>query len=155
MGGKLISLLFLWYLFHLGSLVIGNFTDFFSTASMPRTPTAIFAVLIVLVCAWAVKHGIEVLARCSQILVVFAFGLFFMFVFLLLKNLNLENLQPVLEAPFKKLIWAAHGAATFPFGETVAFVMIIPFLKNNAKAPVLVVGAIMLGGSVINHWGYL
>ncbi|HEY8465156.1 MAG TPA: GerAB/ArcD/ProY family transporter, partial [Bacillota bacterium] len=40
--GKLLAACFVWYSFHLGSLVIRDFTDFFTTVVMPETPSIVF-----------------------------------------------------------------------------------------------------------------
>jgi spore germination protein (amino acid permease) len=147
--GKLISLMFLWYLLHLDSMVVENFMDFLSITTMPRTPDAILSILLMAVCAYAVGKGIEVIARCSQILVPLIIGLFFFVLALLIKNINLKNFFPILEVPFKNLLVAAHGAASFPFAETVAFMMIFPFLKSNREVPAVVIKGLLIGGFLL------
>lgn len=132
---KLVSVAFLWFLFHLGSLVLGNFSNFFAMAVMPETPGVVFALLTALICASAARNGVEVIARCSQVLVFPVILIFLVDVLLLLREFDARNLQPVLEAPLGKLLWAAHGAATFPFAETVAFLMVIPFMNDSREAP--------------------
>jgi spore germination protein KB len=129
--GKLISLVFLWYLFHLGSLDITTFKDFFLVTTLPQTPELIIAAFIVLSCCYAVKNGIEVIARCAQILVLAAIGSSFISSLLILKDIDLKNLLPIMETPLKKLFMAAHGTATFPFGDTIVFMMIFPYLNDN------------------------
>lgn len=147
--GKLISLTFLWYLFHLASMVIGNIKDFMSVATMPNTPDLVFSFLIVMVCAYAVRGGIEVLARCSQILVPVSIGFLIFVLALNMKDFKIENLQPVLEAPIKDFLFASQGAACFPFAETVAFMMILPFTQKNKAIPRTVLTAITVGGIIL------
>ena len=147
--GKLISLAFLGYIFHLGSLVIGNFKDFLSATILPQTPYAVLVILITLVCANAVKNGVEVMARCGQVLVPIITGFFIITVIFLMKDINLKNLQPILEVPLKDLLMAAHGAASFPFAETVVFIMLIPYLKKNQGALLIVVKGLLLGGTLL------
>lgn len=147
--GKLISVAFLGCIFHLGSLVIDNFKDFLSLTILSHTPSAVTVILITLVCAYAVRNGIEVIARCGQVLTPIVIGLLAITAVFLIKNINLQNLQPLLEAPLKDLLVAAHGAASFPFGETVAFMMVIPFLNNQHSVSITVVTGLLLGGSIL------
>jgi spore germination protein KB len=131
--GKVIAFCYLIYLFHLGSLVLRDFTDFFATLIVPETPPIAILLLLLFVIVLAVKNGIEVIARCSLVLFsvtiiitvsldLLAFGIF-----------KLENLKPILHTPLPKIIWAAQGTATFPIGETVAFMMIVSFLNRDQK----------------------
>jgi spore germination protein KB len=147
--GKFISLLLLWYFFHLNSLVISTFKEFILITSMPRTPDIIFSIFILLVCSYAVKSGIEVIARCSQILVPLIIGLFFIISTFLIKDFNLKNFQPILDIPVKDLLSAVHGVAIFPFAETVVFGMFIPFLQNKQTSPSTFIKGLILGGILL------
>jgi spore germination protein KB len=148
--GKFISIMFLWYLFHLDSLVIDNFKDFLSITTMPRTPDIFFSILLIIVCAYAVKNGVEVIARCSQVLVPIVIGLFIVVMTLLIKDIDLKNLQPIMEVSIKDLLITAHGVTSFPFAETVAFVMLIPYLKNNQTIPSTVIKGLIIGGIILS-----
>lgn len=144
--GKIVASLFLWYLFHLGSFVIMNFTDFFRLVSMPETPSLVFGILITLACIYAVKHGIEVIGRCSQILVPYTIGVFILMSLLILPKFKPENFLPFMDIPFTKLLKAGHSSGTFPFGETVAFIMIIPFLEKKKKTFITINMSLIFAG---------
>lgn len=144
--GKLVSIAFIWFLFHLGSLVVGNFTDFLTAVIMPETPEVVFAILIMLTCASAVRNGIEILARCSQVLVPLVLLIIAFDGILLLPESDPRNLQPVLATPVGRLLWAAHGTAAFPFAETVAFLMVIPFVNRGNQAARPVITALTISG---------
>ncbi|MEL7566947.1 MAG: endospore germination permease [Dehalobacterium sp.] len=127
--GKTLSLIFLAYLFHLGSLVLSNFSRFFGLI-LPETPNRVFSLLIMLVCILSVQKGIEVIARCALIFVPINIAIILADTFLLINEMKLNNLLPILDVPIDKLLLAAHGAATFPFGETVVFLMLFCYLKT-------------------------
>lgn len=128
--GKALAACFVWYSFHLGSLVIGNFTDFFTTVVMPETPSIVFAVLLVLVSAFAVYNGLEVIARCSLVLLPIAVILIMSTILLELNQLDFKNFLPILETPWPRLLQNAHNTAVFPFGDVVIFGMILPYLNR-------------------------
>ncbi len=144
--GKLISAAFLWYLLHLGAMVLANFTIYFSSLLMPETPKVVFSLLVTLVCASAAGKGIEVLTRCSELLTPLILLLIVSDTLLMIGNYHLKYLQPFLEAPLPRLLWAAHGAASSPFGETVAFLMVMAFLDNTRESyPALAKGLATAG----------
>lgn len=144
--GKLVSVTFLWFLFHSASLSLGVFSSFFTGLIMPETPAAVFAILITLVCAWAVRNGVEVIARCSQMLVPLTILSIITTAVLLVKDFDVKKFQPVLEVPPGQLLWAAHGAAMLPFASTVAFLMVIPFVNNSREIiPSVAKGLIIAG----------
>lgn len=128
--GKAIAASFVWYLFHLGSLVVRNFSDFFTTAVMPETPALVFAIFLVVVSAFAVSNGLEVIARCSLILLPITVGLILVTILLQLNQLDFKNFLPILETPWSQLLKSVHSAVAFPFGEAVIFLMILPFLNQ-------------------------
>lgn len=62
---------------------------------------------MILVCAYAVKNGIEVIARCAQLILPFILFVCFGIFFLLLPDIQFQNLFPILE---KGLIPPLKGA---------------------------------------------
>jgi spore germination protein KB len=131
--GKLISIAYVWFFFHIGSLVLAVFSHFFTSCIYERTPGIVLIILTVLVCAFAVRNGIEVMARCSQILVPLITGTIFLDTLLLLKNWNLRNFLPVFEKPLTQILLASQEIVSLPLAESVVFLMIFPFLTNTKK----------------------
>ncbi|NLB53534.1 MAG: endospore germination permease [Syntrophomonadaceae bacterium] len=147
--GKLISILFVWYFFHLGALVLNDYVHFFRLQLYPATPKTIMLLILMLVCASTVNRGIEVLARCSLILVPFTIGIILIDTMFLIPQIDLNNLMPILDVPIGNLLLAAHSAASFPFAETVAFVMILAFLNKSEKGGPAVSKGLILAGLVL------
>lgn len=144
--GKFVSALFIWYLFHLGALVLNNYTRFFKLEIYTATPRTIILLILMLVCASTVNRGIETLARCSLLLVPLTVLVVVMDTFLLIPHINLNNLLPVLDVPVTKIFVTAHGAASFPFAETVAFLMVAAALNKPEKGPSAVAWGLLAGG---------
>ena len=147
--GKCISVLFIWYLFHLGALVLNNYIRFFKLQIYPATPKTVGLLLLMLVCASTVGRGIEVLARCSLILVALTILVTSSDTFLLIPHIDLNNLMPILDVPIRKLLWAAHGAASFPFAETVAFLMVLAFIDKSGKGPSAISKGLLIAGFML------
>lgn len=147
--GKCISALFIWYLFHLGAMVLNNYIRFFKLQVYTATPKAVLLMLLMLVCASTVGRGIEVLARCSFILIPFTIVLAFSDTLLLIPHIELNYLMPILEVPIGKLLYASHGAASFPFAETVAFLMVLAFVDKPEKASSTVSISLLIPGIIL------
>lgn len=147
--GKCISVLFIWYLFHLGALVLNNYSRFFKLEIYPATPKTITLLLLMLVCASTVGRGIEVLARLSIILVPLTTLVAFVDTLLIIPHIDLNNLLPILDVPIGKLLWASHGAASFPFAETVAFLMVFCFVDKPEKGPATVSRSLLIVGFIL------
>lgn len=131
--GKAVSLLFVWYLIHLASLVLNNFGDFFTTTVYRLTPEAAVVGMLVLVTSYALLQGIEVVARCSVPILFIVVFIVALDTFLVLSRVNLQHLLPALETRPATLAWSALGATAFPFAETVAFLMIFPAVRDRKR----------------------
>lgn len=129
--GKAASLLFIWYLVHLASLVLSNFGDFFTSTVYRLTPEPVIAGALILVAAYAVSHGVEVLARCSIPIFFIILVIIVLDTTLLLNRFNFYNLLPALEVKPVVFAWTSLGAAAFPFAETAAFMMIFPAVSDG------------------------
>ena len=147
--GNFISVFFIWYLFHLGALVLNNYARFFKLELYPATPKTVGLILIMLVCASTVSRGIEVLARCSLILVTLTILTAFIDTSLVIPHMDLLNLMPVLDVPLGTLLWTSHSTAIFPFGDTVAFLMILAFINKPEKGRSAICSGLLTAGLVL------
>jgi spore germination protein KB len=147
--GKLVSSIFLFYLFHLGSLAITLVMNFIKISFLPNTPVLVFVLFGVSVCIVTASAGVEVMARSFTLLVISTTVVSLLVNAILLPQFKLENLQPFLETPLPKLLAAGHRAATFPFGDTVVFLMLIPFLNTPQKSRYSVVSGLIFAGLML------
>jgi len=134
--GKTVGLLFMWFALHLGALVLRNFGDFMVVTLMPETPRIVFHMLIMFVIALALYGGLEVLCRFNQVLtpIVVISIIFIIILTFTIKDFDLKNLLPVLEDGFIPVLKTSLIPITFPFGETVLFTMILPYINKPEEA---------------------
>ncbi|MHB8061017.1 MAG: GerAB/ArcD/ProY family transporter [Ruminiclostridium sp.] len=144
--GKLISVFYIWYFWLLASLNLRTVGNFVRTYMMPETPMVAILVMFVFICVWAVKGGIEVIARCSFIFVIITAVLVLIVTVLLVKDINVTNFLPVFEVPLNKFIQGTHEIATVPFCQILVFTMIIPYVSNIKQAKRSILLGTMLGG---------
>ncbi|MEA4894807.1 MAG: endospore germination permease [Oscillospiraceae bacterium] len=138
--GKLFSALYIWFLFELIIHYAYFFNSFWITYIMPETPRMAFVIMFVLVSAFAVRSGIETIARCSVIFSMIVLASVVFVVSLLLKDMKFNNFLPVLDLTPKEFIHSVHIILAIQFCDIVAFLMIFPSTKNNAgvRKPVLI-----------------
>lgn len=144
--GRLLCVLFTWFSFHLGVLVIRNFGEFIITVSFPETPMIIPMIFLVLLSSWIVKEGIEVMARWSALFFLFnAPGPTLMFL-ALIPEMDLDNILPVMYNGFKPFFEGAFSAFSFPFAETIIFTMIFFCLKSRKSSYKILFSGVLIGG---------
>lgn len=131
--GKFVSFAYLLFFLMSTTLNLRAFANFYDVI-FPETPILVFLIMTILLCATAVKKGIEVLVRSAQLLVPITFLFAVLDSTLLIKDLNLKNLLPLTDVPLTGLLQASQAVTSFLFGETIVFVMIIPYLKKVQSA---------------------
>jgi spore germination protein KB len=129
--GNFISIIYTMYFLLIVPYNIRFVADFLNIFIFPETPMIVFIILFTFICSWAVREGIEVIARCSPILVIITFIVTFITYLLLLKNMNFSNFLPAFQLKFIDLIQGTHTMQAIPFGEILVFSMI----NCNLKSP--------------------
>ncbi len=131
--GKIVTILFTWYCFHLGAIVLRNFTEFIQIVSKPETPQIVVALALMLTSAYLVKSGIRIIGRWS--LIIFIIILFFVLGTLSLGIVSskIEHLLPIFNHNFKDIMKASFATFSFPYAETVIFLSFSDSLKKGDK----------------------
>lgn len=132
--GKVISILYIWFILTLFSLNLKGMADFYIGFIMPETPNLLFLIVCSLVCAYAVRNGIESIARIS--ITIFAIAVFIILgsFFLQMGNMDFSNFLPVFELSLKVYFQGIHIISIIQFCEIMVFLMIIPNLNSYKSA---------------------
>lgn len=75
LAGKLFGLMFAWFSFHLGALVLRNFAEFMSNVGLPETPQIVPTIIFSIICVIGVKSGIETLAKCAGYFIIYVISI--------------------------------------------------------------------------------
>lgn len=149
-GGAIFSLLAILFFATLTTLNLRDLGFLAKQAIMSNTPAIVLTSLCVLVCAYAVYHGLGIIVRYS-----FAFTLLSAFVVILVTLLTLpiwklENFLPMFQQPAIHYIQSAHIASTIPSAELLVFLMIMPNVKRSKKGLTrYFFGGYLIGGLTI------
>lgn len=128
--GKMISILYIYYFWFLVPANTRIITDFFSTYLFSETDISVFTIAIIFVCIYTIRKGIEVIARTGFVLSVLSIIVAIFITVLTIKNIRLSNFLPLFQINLKELVQGINLMVSIPFGETVGFLMIFPYVND-------------------------
>ncbi|MFZ7944666.1 MULTISPECIES: GerAB/ArcD/ProY family transporter [Bacillaceae] len=147
--GRLLGLLYIIYFLYCASRVLRDFGELLTTTIYFNTPLIVINSLMILTIIYGVHKGIEVIARVGEL----SFGIIYLmaiagFSLILFSGIiHPEFLQPMLENGWKPvLITFIRGTITFPFGEMVVFIMLLPYINDQKKVKAACMGGMILAG---------
>lgn len=131
-AGKLLGFIYVCFFIHLTSVLMVQFSYFLVIAIMPETPITFFLISFMLVCAYAVRNGLEVIVRLTEIFVPIIIIAVIMIVIFMYKIIDLKTLLPIMENGFNPIFYGAFTTASRSV-EIMIFAMLFPFLNNFRK----------------------
>ena len=137
--GSIIAIFYIFYFIHLASIVLRNFGEFINIVTHPNTPMLFIIACMAIVCAYALRKGVEVLGRTSEMLVPLL-PITLTVAFIGASRLfDITNFEPALINGWKPVIPTIFSVISFPFGETIVFLTIFTYLnkKKNLNTSVL------------------
>lgn len=147
--GKMISILYIWYAFHLGALALRNFGEFINTVAMPETPMLVPIICLGLVCIIAVRLGIEVLGRITTYFLPILFFILIMVQILGISQFHFNYLKPILGNGLSPVLKGGFTAFSFPFAETVLFIGVFSSLKTQKSPTKVYLYGILISAATI------
>ncbi len=146
--GKLVSIIYLWLVFHLTVLVLRNTGDFIGLAVLPRTPIVVIQAIVAIIAAFAVRSGIEVITRVTFIIVTLVITFFMIINVMVISSADFSRMLPFLGTTLKPIIRAAIITASFPFGEIAIFAMIFAHIDSKKIKKFAMLG-VLIGFAIL------
>jgi spore germination protein KB len=140
--GKAVQFLYVWWFLHGAAFISDEFGSFLCAAIMPDTPPLVFFIVGTAVVAYGVRHGLEVLARYTQVFLPLTLTLLSVVLLLAVTEMKFSRLLPLLERTPAEIL---KGAAT-PMswlGESVILGLIVPNLARPREAMAVAVRALL------------
>ena len=141
------------YFFFMSCRVIRDFVELISAAILPITPMEVIVLTFMLVIAYIVYLGLEVLGRVTEIFIPYLLGFIILLAIFLIGSgeIELHNLEPVLGDGLKPVIKTIFPSlVSFPFGELVVFTVILSSVTEFKKSKkVLFISVLISGGFLI------
>lgn len=148
--GRVFVALFTWYTFHLGVLVIRNFSEYLHVVALTDTPQFPMVMLIIIISVWSIRSGIEIMGKYALLAAPTLIFVLLLVTALVFPEMQFSNLLPAFDHSIAEIGMGAFETFTFPFAETVVFLCVFDSLKTNASPyRVFFMGALVLGGAIL------
>jgi spore germination protein KB len=131
--GKMIGFIILFMYLYLNGIVIREYGDFVVGAFLKQTPLIVVLGSMVLVCALAVRGGLEIVGRFAQLLFPAFLTLFLFIIFPIIPDLRPSNMLPVMGEGIMPSI-AGAGVLQIWFSEFITVSFLLPFVTDRKKA---------------------
>ncbi|RXZ80745.1 spore gernimation protein [Paenibacillaceae bacterium] len=129
--GSFIGLCYLLFYFISATVYVREVGDFITTQVLPQTPVRVINLLFVAILGWGLIHGLETIARSSEILMPVVILFLLLLILFLLPQANPAHLQPIMGINFFKGMQSMLVSVSYPFGELIVFLMILPYVKEQ------------------------
>ncbi|MFC4322791.1 GerAB/ArcD/ProY family transporter [Litchfieldia salsa] len=149
---KVFSILYIIYFFYIASRILRDFGELIVSTIFEITPIEILSITIMLVIVYMLYLGIEVLGRTSEIFLpyVFSFIVLVGFFILFSGEMEFDNLFPIMADGFGPVLKAIFPSLmTFPFGELITFMVIIPYVSNFKYANKVSIFSVAFSGFML------
>jgi spore germination protein KB len=147
--GKITSLLYLFYIYHITSGGIRGIGDFFTTQILVETPIQIIMIMVLLTCLVGIRLGLEVICRTALIFFPWIVVLLVMLFIFLIPEIKLENIQPIFGEGMKPIIKSSYTNLTMPYLQLAILLMVTPFVTEKAKMKKAFYKGTVIGGSIL------
>lgn len=150
--GFFIGLTYVSYFIYIAGRVLRDFGELVIGTVLQGTPLIVVDILMILSIGYGCYLGIEVLGRSGDLFfIVFIFlGVIFFLAVFSSGIIDIRNLFPVLEEGWKPVLTTVFPLTlTFPFGETIVFTMLFPYLSKPKKVVKVGYFAILLSGIIL------
>jgi spore germination protein KB len=147
--GKILVALFAWYAFHLGALVVRNFSEFIEIVAMPETPQLPIMIALTLVTTYLAASGMETLGKWSVLMFPIIMFVVALTVVLALNRMDFTNLMPFLETAPATLLSSGFDVFSFPFAETVVFLCMAGSVRKEESPYKIYIRAVLFCGGVL------
>ncbi|NLN81146.1 MAG: endospore germination permease [Clostridiales bacterium] len=132
-GGKIVSVFYIWFFFTLTTLNLRDLGGFVNKSIMILTPNTVIISIFIILCAWSVYYGLEVVTRYSIVFTIISTAILIVSILATFNIMNFENFLPIFHQPVNSYIHGTHIISTIPFGELVVFLMIAPNVEGKEK----------------------
>ncbi|MCG9968639.1 spore germination protein [Pelotomaculum terephthalicicum JT] len=130
--GKIIGFLYVLFFLYLNTFPIRFFGELSITFFMPETPLVFFLIGIIFAAAYAVRSGLEVIARANEIILPVSLTIGIILAIMLFPQMEIKNFIPVLEKGILPVFKGTYVALVY-FAETIVMVMFIPYLNTTRR----------------------
>lgn len=152
-GSYFIILPYVWYGFHLGAIALRNFTEFIKILTMPETPQYAIGSLMIIVCIWATRAGLEVIGRWVCIILPVIITAIIVVSLLAVPLYKPEHLLPILNNNWGTIADGAFTTFSFPMAEVILFTILLGNMRQGSSPKKVLFMSLLIGCAVVTWVG--
>ncbi|MGE1195942.1 GerAB/ArcD/ProY family transporter [Priestia megaterium] len=151
--GWIIGLLYCLHFLYICGRNVRELGDLLVSSTLSETPLLAINLTLVLVICYVIHLGIEVVGRTAEVFIVVllllgAAGNFFV---LVSGDVDFHQIRPALEHGWQPIFTTAFPhLLIFPFGEMIAFTMLLPYLNRPQLVKRAWLGAVISSGMILS-----
>lgn len=132
--GKVVILLFLFFMLFLTATNLRQIGDFMTTQIMVDTPIQFIMLLFALTSLYGIKLGLEVIGRSCEIFFPYAIVSLILLLVLVSPEADFTKIKPILEDRASAAFATVIPTLGIPYFELIVFLAIIPYVNAFKKA---------------------
>ncbi|UII57705.1 endospore germination permease [Cytobacillus spongiae] len=130
--GKLLGFLYFYFFVYVTGQITRSYAEFLIGVFFPKTPISVIIISMLFLSAITIKGGLEVVARCAQIIFPIFFFSIFIIMILLSPQIHLLNVLPIMENGILPSLKGAIVPQVW-FGEIFIIIFLLPYLSDVKK----------------------
>ncbi|RKQ19322.1 GerAB/ArcD/ProY family transporter [Ureibacillus endophyticus] len=131
--GKIISGIYLLFILYVNGVIVREYSEFVVSSFLHTTPIVVISGLMVLVCAMAVRGGLEIVGRFAELFLPIFITLFLFNIIPIIADLQWSNLFPIFGEGIRPSIEGAFVLQTW-FSEMIIASFFLPFVADHHNA---------------------
>jgi spore germination protein KB len=132
--GKCLSVYYIYFWFTSISVMTDQHTLFINTLLLPKSPSIVMSLLLLILCGLAVIMGIEVIGRCNEFLLPLIIFFLIPLLFLMMGEVDPNQLKPILGEGILPVLQGAVSPAGAFFNQLFILGWLLPYLNQPKKA---------------------
>ncbi len=147
--GRISIALFSWFGFHIGSIILREYTEFIQIDAFPHLEQYVFAIPLTLLSIWCIRSGIHNLGHFCLLAMPVTIFLLTVNTLFSINNWNVANLEPILYDGIKPIVKGSLELLTIPFLEVPMVLAFCQPMTNTKKMTRWFIGAYALAALVL------
>ncbi|GLC31414.1 GerAB/ArcD/ProY family transporter [Clostridium omnivorum] len=151
--GTILSVVYILYFAYIAARDLRDFVELLLTDVIAYMPPYVIYICIMSIVTYGIYKGFENVARMAGvIIIVFALSLVIESTFLMITPhaIDFKNLLPIAEDGLIDIIKKGWPLITFPYGETITFTMLYPYVNQPEKVKSAAYLSIIVEGIILS-----
>lgn len=148
--GRILAVLMIWYALHLNALLMRSLTEFGKSTSISNPPYYSILLLFTFTGIYLLHSGENLLGRWSFIIFVIIFLLNAFTIIASIKDIQLQNLLPILRTTPRNFLSGTSQYLSFPFMECIVFLPLLFEGKRYNAKKIYILGVLIAAAMLLS-----